>query len=272
MKLEAIEASTVRLAVKLYLSLAYPGDLAKDAKVPDLNSTGTAEDLIDRFTDECENPSGDRKVCRYVLRLGNRRYPHMKLVLEENILRNEYAFGVDTHDDMRISPENPDYERFNQIRAHNRHLATRIEQAWQAAGIPTVSDIQELFGTVEKLSEQRKNVLVVDDEPAIRETIKELLTRAGLEVRTAENGKVALEVVAEWMPDLILMDFQMPELDGVATCERLKAAERTRDIPVLLATRSQVDLASLTFADGFLVKPYRQDVLFSLVKKLLGKA
>ena len=50
----------------------------------------------------------------------------------------------------------------------------------------------------------------------------------------------------------------------------LKRDEKTKSIPVLLATRAQVDLASLTYADGFMVKPYRQDVLFSIVKKLLG--
>ena len=269
MKLRAIDASTVRLAVKLYLGLAYTGDSAGRAPVPDLAGGDTAEDLIARFADECEE-SGERKICRYVLRLGNVEYPHMKLVLEENILRNEYAFGVDTHDDLSITPDNPDYERFNAIRAHNRKLATRIEQAWHAAGIPTVTDIQELFGTVEQLTEEQKSVLIVDDEPAIREALKELFTRAGLKVRTAENGKAALESVAKEAPNLILMDYQMPELDGVSTCERLKSNPETKSIPVLMATRSQVDLESLTYADGFLVKPYRQDVLFSLVKKLLG--
>ena len=268
MKLVAIDASTVRLAAKLYISLAYPGDLAANAPAHDLGGGKTAKDLVPRFCDECDE-SAEPRVGRYVLRLGNSEYPHMKLVLEENILRNEYAFGVDTHDDLRVTPDNPDYERFNAVRAHNRRLATRIEQAWQAAGIPTVTDIQELFGTVEKLSEQQQSVLIVDDEASIREALKELLTRAGLKVRTAENGKVALQRVAEDPPNLILMDYQMPELDGISTCEKLKEDPKTAKIPVLLATRSQVDLASLTYADGFLVKPYRQDVLFSLVKKLL---
>jgi len=268
-KLRAIDASTVRLAVKLYLSLAYPGGAVRNAPIPDLAGGDTAADLISRFADEGED-SGEREVCRYVLRLGNVEYPHMKLVLEENILRHEYAFGVDAHDDLRGTPDNPDYERFNAVRAHNRKLATRIERAWRSAGIPTVTDIQDLFGAVEQLTEEQQSVLIVDDEAAIRETLKELLTRAGLKVRTAENGKVALESVAEETPNLILMDYQMPELDGVSTCERLKNDPATKAIPVLMATRSQIDLESLTYADGFLVKPYRQDVLFSLVKKLLG--
>jgi CheY-like chemotaxis protein len=270
-RLESIDASTVRLAAKLYVNLAYPGEDAHKVPVPDLSGEGTAKDLIPAFSDESEERDG-RTIGRYVLRLGNIRYPHMKLVLEENILRHEYAFGVDTHDDLRISPENPDYERFNAVRAHNANLAARIEQAWQAAGIPTLRDIKELFGSdVEQLCPpEQASLLIVDDEPSIRDTLRALFSRAGMDVRTAENGRVALEQVAEDPPDLILMDYQMPELDGVATCERLKADQKTRRIPVLLATASQVDLASLTYADGFLVKPYRQDVLFQLVKKLLA--
>ncbi|NJN14436.1 MAG: response regulator [Planctomycetes bacterium] len=86
----------------------------------------------------------------------------------------------------------------------------------------------------------------------------------------ASDGAEALRLVGEEAPDLILMDFQMPGMDGVTACEALKGNPETAEIPVLLATRSQVDLAALTYADGFLVKPYRQDVLFSLVSKLLS--
>ena len=269
MKLEAIGASTVRLAAKLYLRLAYPGSAIEEAPSYDLAGGRTARDLVGRFEDECERRN-DQQVYRYGLRLGNAGYKHTKLVLEENILKNEYAFGVDAHDNLKISPESPDFEEFNRLRARNAKLAARIEQAWQAAGIPTLRDITELFGKVEQLTEGPSCVLIVDDDESIRDTLKELFTRAGLRVRTAENGRVCLEEVAKERPDLILMDFQMPELDGVSTCERLKADEGTRDIPVLLATRAEVDLASLTYAEGFLVKPYRQDVLFSIVKKLLA--
>jgi len=267
MKLEAIDASTVHRAVHIYILHAY----ADEAGAPklDLGEGKTAADLIAGFGDESEEAEG-RTVCRYVLRLGNDRYPHMKLVLEENILKHEYAFAVDTHDDMRVSPDAPDYDRWNVVRGYNREVAEQIEAAWREQGIPTVRDIQELIGTVEQLSEETRSVLIVDDEKAIRETLQELLRRAGLKVRTAENGVVALRMVAEEAPNLILMDYQMPEMDGVTTCERLKANPDTARIPVLLATRSQVDLASLTYADGFMVKPYRQDVLFSLVRKLLS--
>jgi CheY-like chemotaxis protein len=268
MRLEEIPASRVRLAVEIYLRLAYPGDARWRAPAVELSGGETARELLPRFEDECEE-SGGRRVCRYVLRLGNSRYPHMKLVLEETILSDEYAFSVDTHDNLKVSKGAPDYARWNAVREHNRHVAEDVERAWEEEGIPTVRDIKYRLGKVEQLG-RAQSVLVVDDDPAIADALRALFERAGLVVRTAKNGREALDMVKAEKPHLILMDYQMPEMDGVAACEALKGNPETRRIPVLLATRSQVDLAALTYADGFLVKPYRQDVLFSLVRKLLA--
>jgi len=269
-KLGEIPASTIRLAIDIFLRHAYPGASRWRAPVVNLEEGESARDVLPRFDDETEAGEDSRRIGRYVLRLGNSRYPHMKLVLEESILEDEFAFAVDTHDDLNVPPDAPDYERWNAVRDHNRRVAERIERAWQEEDVPTVADIKQLLGTVEQLTETSRSVLVVDDDPSIRDTLRELLERAGMRVRTARHGRQALERVGEEQPDLILMDFQMPEMDGVTACEALKGDPETKDIPVLLATRSQVDLASLTFADGFLVKPYRQDVLFSLVRKLLA--
>jgi CheY-like chemotaxis protein len=269
MKLEEIRAPTVRLAVEVYLRHAYPAASRWRAPTLDLSGGENAKDLLPRFEDESEE-SGGRRVSRYVLRLGNSRYPHMKLVLEESILTDEYAFRVDTHDNLSVSPAAPDYERWNAVRDHNRRVAEEVERAWREEGVPTLADIKDRLGKVEQLGEKAQTVLIVDDDPAICDALRALFERAGLGVRTAPNGRVALEMVSKEAPRLILMDYQMPEMDGVAACEALKGNPATQRIPVLLATRSQVDLAALTYADGFLVKPYRQDVLFSLVRKLLA--
>ena len=269
MKLEEIPAVQVRLAVEIYLSNAYPGASRWRAPAVDLSGGRKAKDLLPRFEDESEERS-DRRIARFVLRLGNSRYPHMKLVLEESIMVEEYAFSVDTHDDLKVSPNAPDYQRWNAVRDHNRKLAGEIEKGWRAESIPTVADIKDRLGAVEQLTEEAQSVLIVDDDPSIRAGLSALFERAGLRVRTAANGRLALDAVAEEHPSLILMDYQMPEMDGVSACEALKGNPETAGIPVLLATRSQVDLTQLTFADGFLVKPYRQDVLFTLVRKLLS--
>jgi CheY-like chemotaxis protein len=270
MRLEEIPAAQVRLAVEVYLRHAYPAAARWRAPSVDVSGGESARDLLGRFEDECEE-SGGRRVGRYVLRLGNSRYPHMKLVLEESILSDEYAFTVDTHDDLNVSPDAPDYARWNAVRDHNRRVAEEIERGWEEEGVPTVRDIKDRLGKVEQLCQAAaKTVLVVDDDPAIRDALRDLFEKAGLVVRTAANGREALSIVKAERPTLILMDYQMPEMDGVTACEALKGNPETRRIPVLLATRSQVDLAALTYADGFLVKPYRQDVLFSLVRKLLA--
>ena len=136
--------------------------------------------------------------------------------------------------------------------------------------MPVLSDIKAMLGKVEQLMPHERSVLIVDDDDAIRETIQALLERAGLKVRTACDGEKALDQVRSEPPHLILMDYEMPGMDGVTCCERLKENPDTRHIPVLLATAGQVDLSTLTYADGFLVKPYRRDILFSLVRKLLS--
>ena len=270
MKLEAIPASTVRRAAEIYLEKAYANaDTGRKPPEVSLEGGDTASDLIGCFADESEFSDG-RQIGRYVLRLGNDLYPHMKLVLEECILRDEYAFAVDTHDDLNVSPDAPDYQRWNEVRRHNGRLANQIETAWREERIPTQRDIKNILGQVEQISTSPRSVLVVDDDPSIRDTLCALLERAGLEVRSAKNGREALEEVRLRPPNLILMDYQMPEMDGVTACEELKSDPETDEIPVLLATRSQVDLTALTYADGFLVKPYRQDILFSLVRKLLS--
>jgi len=269
MRLEEIAASQVRLAAEIYLRHAYPAAARWRAPTLDLSGGETARDLLRRFEDESEENRG-RRVSRYVLRLGNSRYPHMKLVLEESILSDEYAFSVDTHDNLQVSPDAPDYARWNAVRDHNRRVAEEIERSWEEEGVPTVRDIKDRLGKVEQLGQKAQSLLIVDDDPAICDALRALFERAGLAVRTARNGREALDLVRAERPHLILMDYQMPEMDGVTACEALKGDPDTRRIPVLLATRSQVDLAALTYADGFLVKPYRQDVLFSLVRKLLA--
>ncbi len=269
MKLDDISATAVRLAVEIYLRHAYSEQSRWRAPAVDLTVGKTASDLLERFGDEGENRR-ERYVHRYVLRLGNERYPHMKLVLEESILVEQYVFGVDTHDDLKVDPDAPDFERWTRVREHNRDLKLVIEQDWKREGVPVLSDIKTMLGKVEQLSDLPRSVLIVDDDQAILETIQALLERAGLRARTASNGDEALREVGAERPNLILMDYQMPGMDGATCCEALKNNPETRDIPGLLATAGQVDLSTLTYADGFLVKPYRRDILFSLVRKLLS--
>ena len=79
-------------------------------------------------------------------------------------------------------------------------------------------------------------VLVVDDEWEIRDVLSKFLTEEGYEVLEASNGEEAIELAERENPQVILLDVIMPGMDGIETCKRLKAEEKTRFIPVIMAT------------------------------------
>src|SRR5688500_986214 len=88
-------------------------------------------------------------------------------------------------------------------------------------------------GTV---TSQKGRVLVVDDDPASRYLLRELLEIRGYAVAEARDGQSALEVATSDQPDVILLDVRMPGVGGFQACQRLKADERTAPIPILMVT------------------------------------
>ena len=101
-------------------------------------------------------------------------------------------------------------------------------------------------------------VLVVDDDSNIREVLHKFFTLKGYQVILAANGEQALELAESEMPKVILLDINMPGIDGMETCKRLRADEKTRLIPIILitaygATRTE---ASDAGADDIIYKPF----------------
>jgi putative two-component system response regulator len=119
----------------------------------------------------------------------------------------------------------------------------------------------------------RSKVLVVDDVAANRELLQGHLDDLGYEVREARDGIEALDAVAADEPDLILLDIDMPRLDGIAVCEKLKAHPVRRLIPIVILTASNDRITRLrgiaAGADDYLSKPFDPKELLIRTKVLL---
>ena len=79
----------------------------------------------------------------------------------------------------------------------------------------------------------------------------------------------ALESARELLPDLILLDYELPELDGLQVVEQLRADETLREIPVLLASAAKVSIEDIQRTDGFLAKPFQEGLLYAMVDRVL---
>ena len=103
-----------------------------------------------------------------------------------------------------------------------------------------------------------EKILVVDDEPVVRGFLRELLAEEGYEVILASNGEEAIDLAEIENPEVILLDINMPGIDGIEVCKRLKAQEETRYIPIIIVTAldDRGFIAYLEGADDFVTKPF----------------
>lgn len=114
-----------------------------------------------------------------------------------------------------------------------------------------------------------RRILIVDDTQADRAHLERIVSEAGHQALLAENGATALERARRDQPDLILMDINMPEVDGFAATRMLKADESTRNIPVVFVSgkNQKADMAwgQMLGARGYITKPYsREQILAQL--------
>jgi two-component system cell cycle response regulator DivK len=112
-------------------------------------------------------------------------------------------------------------------------------------------------------------LLVVDDNPANLKLLRVTLQLGGFEVRTAEDAEEALQVLASFRPRLILMDLQLPGMDGLDLTRRLKADPATRDVIILAVTayamKGDDEKARAAGCDGYVTKPIDTQTLTALV-------
>lgn len=123
---------------------------------------------------------------------------------------------------------------------------------------------------------EKPYVLLVEDEPAQREVLSYNLEAEGYRVGTAVDGEQALQMVADELPDLIVLDWMMPLVSGIEVCRRLKMRPETRAVPVIMlsARAEEVDrIRGLeTGADDYVVKPYSVMELMARVRAHLRRS
>ncbi len=118
-------------------------------------------------------------------------------------------------------------------------------------------------------------ILIVEDEPAQREVLSYNMQAEGFQVRGAENGEEALLMISEEAPDIILLDWMLPNVSGIEICRRLKARSETREIPVIMLSARSEEVDKVrgleTGADDYVVKPYSIAELMARVRNQLRR-
>lgn len=126
------------------------------------------------------------------------------------------------------------------------------------------------------MTRKSPEVLVVDDEPAIREMIQFTLERAGMSVRTAADSRETLALISESRPDIVLMDWMMPGISGLELTRRLRKDSFTEDVPIIMlsARISEDDKVSGLEAgtDDYITKPFSPRELLARINAVMRRS
>lgn len=130
-------------------------------------------------------------------------------------------------------------------------------------------------GRIELMINTNRTALVVEDEPEIADLVKFHLEREGVDVTITRSGRRALELARKSIPDLLVLDLMLPDLDGLEVCRRLKENDETKKIPVVMLTArgSEADIvAGIEMgADDYVTKPFSPRVLMARLQNAMRK-
>ena len=126
------------------------------------------------------------------------------------------------------------------------------------------------------MSAAQPHVLIVEDEPAQREVLAYNLEAEGFRASRAEDGEQALVMIDEDAPDVIVLDWMLPNLSGIEVCRQLKSRPETRDTPIIMLSARSEEVDKVrgleTGADDYVVKPYSVVELMARVRTQLRRA
>ena len=119
---------------------------------------------------------------------------------------------------------------------------------------------------------ERPHVLVVDDEPQITRVLRTSLSAQGYDIRVANSGEMALEIMKDWQPSLIITDLSMPSIDGVELCRTVRAACNVPIIVLSVRDKEQQKVEALDAgADDYVTKPFGMNELLARVRANLRR-
>ncbi len=125
------------------------------------------------------------------------------------------------------------------------------------------------------MSEQRKKIVCIEDEPEMIDLVRLILGRRGFELIGAVGGREGLETVRQVKPDLVLLDLMMPDMDGWEIYQHMKADEELRNIPVIIVTAKAQSIDKvlglhIAKVDDYITKPFGPQELIDSVNRVLG--
>jgi two-component system, OmpR family, KDP operon response regulator KdpE len=119
----------------------------------------------------------------------------------------------------------------------------------------------------------KRNILVVDDEPQITRVLKTTLSSQGYGIRTAADGKQALQEMKSWTPDLVITDLRMPNMDGLQLCRAIRAESRVPIIVLSVKGEETIKVEALDAgADDYITKPFNVNELLARIRAALRRA
>ena len=122
---------------------------------------------------------------------------------------------------------------------------------------------------------EQKRILLVDDHQTVFRLLAAIVRIKGYELIYAESGQQGIVMARQELPDLILLDVMMPDIDGFKVCQYLKENEDTKDIPIMFLTARGADgdleLGRKAGADGFMTKPFQTIEVLKQIELLLAK-
>ena len=119
-----------------------------------------------------------------------------------------------------------------------------------------------------------KKIALVDDEPNILLSLEFLMQRAGYDVQTAADGEAGLELVKSWQPDLLVLDVNMPKLDGFEVCQTLRSDPDFEDLKIIMLTAKgrevEREKGLAIGANDYVTKPFSTQEMIDKIKTLLA--